>query len=535
MRGALAVVVVDGDTHRHVTASVRGLRFTRAASGGFTFASMRLRLPRGAFRNLGPADRIIISDARTGRTVWEGFAENPGVIDGPGGQEYDLSAIGTTILAGDSSQALVYVDRDLAPWQEFKSTQSAYSASAQTSDDPTAAEDAADTPGLLCQMNPGQPVGSFKVAVVRYAALETAGMEVGGIAGTVVSGKTDAGYVPDLVSRIGSTASVAELHSGTRQISTTPYPFSVRAGTTELPAGRKRLELRLKRIGGATNVADDDTWSFFRNVQVFAQLLDRYGIARHMLDPMSGGLLRAFDVVDDLIGRVMRFVDAPASTVAFTPARIDQLAYPDGATAQQVLDDLSLWESGHLWEILEHTGNGYRFNYRPWPTAPRYEISAALDGFDAPGGDVDLCNRIAVYWTDHRGRRRSRIVTASVPALDAAGRTRDAEPIELEDGRGSAANAQRIGEQTLAAKNTPPKAGTATVSRWILDRDTGRMVAPWEIETGYMVRVRETGDDLRLTEIEYDDEAAASTLTLGEPVLTEDQRIARLSKPKRRV
>jgi hypothetical protein len=227
---------------------------------------------------------------------------------------------------------------------------------------------------------------------------------------------------------------------------------------------------------------------------------------------------------------VMPFVDPAAALVTSTPARIDQLAYPEGATPQEVLDDLALWEPDHLWEVLEQIGDRHRFSYRAWPTTPRYEVSTAADAFSAPGADVDLCNRIAVYWTDRRGVKRTTIVTTTVPAL--GDRVRDADSVELPDGLGSSANARRIGEQVLAAKNAPPKAGTATVARWVMDRDTGRMVGPWEIEPGYLVRVRETGDDLRLTEVEYNDEDCAATLTLGTPVLSEEQRIARLTRRK---
>lgn len=532
MRGPLAVTVVDGTTHRHVTGAVTGLKFTKTAPGGYAFASMRLRLPRGTFTDLGPADKVVVTDARTGRTVWEGFTENPGVIDGPGGQEYDLSAIGTTTLASDQSRALVYVDRDLGRWEEAKYSSTAPSASAGASDDPAdTSGGASQNPGILCQINPGQPIGTGKVATARYLAMEEAGMDIGAIALNYVSGKNDAGYVPDLTTRLPS-GSGGTSDFGT-SISTTPSTRQFRFQPSWWPAGHTRAELRLRRTGGATNVADDDTWTFFYDITIIARLKTRYGVDLDRNNYDTGSVLDGH-VVDDLIWRAMPYVDKRSVVLAFA-ASIDQLAYPDGATPRQILDDLQVFGPDALWELLEHTGNGYRFNYRLWPTTSRYEVSTARDGFDAPGGEVDLCNRIAVYWTDAKGARQTTIVTSVVPALDAVGRVRDAEPIELESGRGSTANAQLIGERTLAAKNKPPRAGTATVARWVLDRDTGRMVGPWEIEAGHLVRVRETGEDLRLTEVEYSDESCSATLTLGTPVLTEEQRIAQLSSSKRRV
>lgn len=534
MRGPLAVTIIDGETRRHVTRHVAGLQFTKTAPGGYAFANMRLRLPRGTFPDLGPADRVIVSDARTGRTVFEGFAENPGVVDGPGGQEYELSVAGSTVLASDNSRALVFVDRDPSSLIEHKWTFSAPSGSSQTGDDPTGAGNSTAAPGLLLQLNPGQPVGQGKGVDGHYVGLQNIGMTFGVVRGTHKAGKTDAGYIADLTAWGGYGNVSTSLVSGVQQISQTPASFSVRSGSATLPTGTTRIALRLHRTGGATNVADDDTWLLYYDVTVIAQLVGVDGQPRNMVNMEANNGVRASDVVDDLVGRVMTFADRKVSgAVNISAAIIDQLAYPDGATPQQVLDDLALWEPDWLWEILEHTGNGWRVTYRQWPTTARYEISAARDGFSAPGGDVDLCNRISVHWTDAKGTKQTTVVTSVVPSLDDVGRTRDAEPIELEDGRGSAANAQRIGQQILAAKNTAPKAGTATVARWILDRDTGRMVGPWEIEPGHLVRVRETGDDLRLTEMEYDDQDCSATLTLGEPVLTEDQRIARLSTAKR--
>ena len=64
--------------------------------------------------------------------------------------------------------------------------------------------------------------------------------------------------------------------------------------------------------------------------------------------------------------------------------------------------------------------------------------------------------------------------------------------------------------------------------RPIVDRLTGNTVMPWELEPGYLARVRETGDELRVTLAGYDDDATAMALTLGTPVLTREQRIARI-------
>jgi hypothetical protein len=193
-----------------------------------------------------------------------------------------------------------------------------------------------------------------------------------------------------------------------------------------------------------------------------------------------------------------------------------------------------MYEPNHLWEILESGPNGlHRFNFRRWPTTVRYEVSTR-DGYSAPGSDTDLCNRVAVDWVDKLGKQQSVTRSSSVPALDQATPPilRHAEKVTLPEGRGSLANAQRIGDQVLASLSGREKAATVTVRRPIMDSLRGRLVQPWEIEPGYLARVRETGDVLRLTEVDYDDDDASAVLTLGTPVMTVEQRIQRLGRSR---
>jgi hypothetical protein len=150
-----------------------------------------------------------------------------------------------------------------------------------------------------------------------------------------------------------------------------------------------------------------------------------------------------------------------------------------------------------------------------------------VDGYEAPGGDADLCNRIAVTWTDSRGRPRTTIRTSTVPDLGT--RTRDAQTVALPAGQGSLINAQTIGDQILATKAAPPKAATVAVRHPILDMQEGRLIQPWQIQPGYVVRVIDTGDELQCTEVNYTHETRTMNLTLGTPVATSDQLLARLA------
>lgn len=535
MRGQLAVRIDSGSESayyksqdRHVTKHVSDLRFTETAPGGHHSASMRISLPRDTFPDLGPADKVYVYDARTGRTVWEGYTENPGSTNSEGVEGFDLAAMGGQVLASDQSEKLIYVDRSLDRWVRDPNRTSAPSAATEQWTNPTSG-----LPCMRLQFIPGQPVTTGYQAAIAYREFVGSGMEVGAFYLLWDSGVTDTNY--NLEAWLGAepTYSAASWTFGVNA-STAGGSTSRFVGDSNFPTGSNILGVRLHRdAGGATNIATDDAWFLMQNPYVLGR---RYGADGQLVSGAGGmvtiAYVRADWVATDLLTRVLGATcDRASAVIEAATHQIDQFTFLDGANAQQVFDDLALYEPDMLWEILETNASGkHRFNYRKWPTEPRYEISTR-DGYEAPGGEVDLCNRIAVYWTDTQGNKVATVVTATVPELGA--RIRDAEPVTLPDGMGSATNAQRIGEQVLASKNNPPKAARATVTGPILDRKTGNMVMPWEIRAGYVVRVRETGDDLRCTEREYVDSDHAAYLTLGEPMLTIDQRLANLSGRRR--
>jgi hypothetical protein len=103
--------VNDGVTDRIVSRYCRGLKFTKVAPGGHRDLSFTMVLPRNLFPGLGPDDRAYVYDVRTGRTIFDAYLENPTPTDGPGGQQYDVQAMGGMALANDETRALIYIDR----------------------------------------------------------------------------------------------------------------------------------------------------------------------------------------------------------------------------------------------------------------------------------------------------------------------------------------------------------------------------------------------------------------------------------------
>jgi hypothetical protein len=546
----LSVRIDDGLTSRDVSRHCAGLRFTKVASGGHQMIQCPVSLPHETFPNLGPNDLVTVTDQATARIVIDGYLKNPTPVDGPTGQYYDLTALGGMWRASDESRPLVYVDSAIDGW-EAETNSSVFDGSTSGS---VNSVDVAGNPGLRLAFPSGQLVATNTFIAAGYRRIAEAGMALGGVHVFSGSGKDDAGYRLELYAD-GSPAPGLFLVSDGGQITTVPadqsfftgdgYPRSTDA-VAEIFSGT-RVAFQVRRIGAPTNVADEETYSDLVVLSVIGQRMDRYGV----LYTGAVGLgtaqsVYAHQVVEDLLGRVLTMCD-PATAVIEVPDgggfAIDQLAYVDGTKAGQVLTDLMVWESEFTWEIGERLSNGlHRFGWRRWPISPRYVVSTA-DGWVQTGSDQNTCNRVLVTWTGAAGAKQSLVVTAQdllddglVTAADldgvgdglTAGQIRDADRFTLPDGLGSLANAARIGRGVLLDTIKPPRAGKVTIRGKVLDLLTGNRVWPWELEPGYVCRVREKGYDLRITQADYDHAGQEMTLTLGTPVKTPEERLARL-------
>lgn len=525
--GPLAVRLSDGVRDQHVTARCPRLSFTKTAPGGHQSAQLRLNLPRDDWPDLGDADRIWLYDKRNGKTVWEGYTNNPGTSDQrDAGQGFDLTAYGGMSLASDDRRALVYIDRSSENWRANGNNPGGANAGWQI-------RPGASDGGPFAQFPAGQPIGTGARIAMNYPFGGT-DMEFGHAPIGIISGKSDSGYQTQFHHYAGSWGSFSfgGNMSTTLQTST---PIAGDSGWTAagLPAtGVTEFALAVERTGGATTIADNTTWTAwpYANLAVCGRLLDTAG-ARIVGNGLAYVL--ASQVVTDLVGRMLLpVVDAAASVIATTAAHIDQLTYRQAVAARTVFDDLTRWEPDYLWEILHTTSTGkHVFNYRLWPTTARYEISTK-DGYSKPGTDSGLCNRLVVNYTDD-DTGAAKTYTATVTVAELGSRIRHADSITLPEGRGSAADAAIIGAAVLDDINAVSSSAKATVVRPIVDLLTGGLVQPWEIEPGYLARVRDTGDLLPIGEVTYDwtdDGTSAASLSLGRPRLTVEQRVARLDR-----
>ncbi|MDF9716036.1 hypothetical protein [Nocardioides sp. ChNu-99] len=524
----VGVVIDDGQTRRVVTQAASRLSFSTVAPGGFQRASMTLALPRDAFTDLGPADRIYITHPRTGETLWEGWTEAPGPLDGRNGQSWQLTAAGNAALASDKATAWVGIDTELGAWVRDGSRSVPAGAMASIEPVPTGGAE-----GLLVGFNQGEEIdGAGIQAAMAYRRLGDARQEFASIVMTLKSGKYDTGYRTQLV----WTPPDGAAHIGSADEINTTWIQQVRvagAGEGHPPLGVETIALRLVRTNGDAVVPDGKTWSFFTNIAVTGIRLDRYGNRVPPTAYTSPSYVLAHEVAADIVGRLLplcsgdlAYIEAPAD-----PYHIDQMVFTDAVTARDEYEQLMAVEPDMIWMILETVpGRGIRSEWRSWGSTHRYALSTAADSVELTGGDVELCNEIVVEWTDTLGRTQSRRVTTSVPALDEAKRIKSAPTISLRAGMGSAANAERAGQLRLALLNTPTPSGTARVRRKVVDRHTGTLIDPCEMKPGYTARIREKGDVVRITEADYDDDGETMGLTLGTPASRRQQQdLARLT------
>lgn len=505
----LAVRISTARGDRQISSEVAAPSFRKTAKGGH--ASAQIKLHRPLTLQAGEVDLfadIEIVDERNGGTVWNGQLQDPGRSLADGGQIFDITALGPASHAQDITAPYMAVDSTTDHYQKFGGS--------KVSGEVGQAENASGTDGVKVGFASGALVLTNEYVDGYSRRIDTMGLDVASIAYTVTGGGNSASF------EVQAYAYQSETLLDARELSTSSD--AVRFTIDDWDSGDTNIHLRIIRTG-VDATPDDHAFALFTGLAWRTTLLFEYG------DPVTdydNDFVYAHEVVADLIGRRLPEYDGSDAFIQTTTHEIDQLCYPDGVTAAQVLDDLMELEPAYFWTAgrkVPLTGK-YKFRWETWPTSVRYQCDVT-DGFSAPGSAGELYNAVQVRWTDSRGRRRTTRRTSNVPVLTAAGKTREFA-IDLGDQAGSSSNAARAGDSFLAEHAVPVNTGTLTIARPILDVIAGRMIQPWEIEPGNLIRVRGVlpkPDSLnasdrdgvtvfRVTSVEFDAESCSATLEL---------------------
>lgn len=524
----LAVTLETARGVYRVTKDLRDLSFRSVVPGGFASASISLDRPL----DIDPVDiayygTMTISDRRHGGVVWQGRLEDPSRGAGSDGRIWDLAAVGPSAHASDRAVPLVYVYRDLAHWQRTAATKEAGRSQQDERDD--------ETPALMFHAPEGSSWTSGDSIRMTSRWVLDASMNLSRVNWNMVAGKGDSDWAMEGYVWFGTPTQV---RSAT--LTTTPQGLDARVVGTDWTHPQQRLELRLRNINDETP-AGDTWWARFWDLRVRSTLYDASGSEMTSASDYTADTVLASEIVADLLGRLLDQYDGATADIDTTTTTIEQLAYPDGITPREVLTDLEAFEPGHYWAAWEKTANDtHRFEYVEWPTTVAYEANAD-DGYSSSGSAGELYNEVSVRWRDPAGRTRTTTRSQTVDVLDDAGLTRTAV-IDLGDELASSNNAANAGDNFLSEHGTPPNAGSLTVARPILDHDRGRLVQPWEITPGKLIRVRGVqprvdalnpgGRDgvtvFRVVATEYDAASASATLELDSKPLTVTNALAKL-------
>lgn len=510
----ITVRIRTGNRDHHITRDLRSLKFRSVAPGGFAWIQCSLDRPLA----WQPDDvdyyaHIWVYDRRSAAVLCEGRVEDPQRSLTGDGQVWSLTAVGPSAHARDRTIPLVYVDRSTDSWghDPFREPHITAESAVDDTDGPTLR--IAPPSGVTATVTPKGGLAYRRLAVAG------AGQSVARFSFTAAAGENDTDWKQETVVR-PSTVDAGDLATQ-RSFSTTPAAQAAVVGT-DFTAGYPVIEVRIRRFT-STVTASDDTWAEFRVPVVRALLKDAAGA--DITTGYTADTILGSEVVADLLGRLLPAYDGPGATVAATSYEITDFSFPDGVCAADVLAALMALEPEFTWGAWESNKDGrHRFEWKPWPTAVRYETEAG-NGFESPGSAGELFNSVRVFYDDPSGLRRCLQRTQTVDVLDAAGLVRDAV-IDVQTR--TAAEAERAGDAFLAEHATPPNAGTLTVSTPVRDIVQGCLVMPWEIVPGELIRVRgvrpqadvlnAAGRDgvtvFRIAAVEFDSDSVSSRLDL---------------------
>lgn len=465
----------------HITAELEDLTFGSTSPGGYDTCTLTLHRPLTFTpTELAMFARLYVYDACG--VVWEGRLQDPGRTAGGEGQVYQVAAVGGVAHLQDRTVPYIIIDTSLERLEPRNFSTEHPKAERRVD------EDAIDNPALWLVAPTGTSWVQNATNTMVYAHIRNAGMKLGAFNAVGDCGKITAGtWKWQLVTRSpGGVGTVAR----NVDMTTAGIAASQQEVVDSFPDGDDQLELRLQQSGAATQVPDDGIWCIFAHFNVIVKLIDKAGVERGASYNYGDGFVTADEVVEDLLGRLLPEFDSANAVVTAATYQIDQMAYPDGVTPAQVLDDLMALEIAYTYHVWESNPDNdkFRFEWLLWPTSVRYEADV-IDGFSAPASGNTIYNQVRVRYRDERGFVRTRQRTQAVAVLTGAGFNRTAF-LDLGDQVSSAANADRAGDQFLLEHRNPVNAGRLTIARRIVDNTSGRMVNPWEIRAGSLIRVR---------------------------------------------
>ncbi|GAA2092279.1 hypothetical protein [Actinomadura alba] len=506
-----------------VTRLVSDIQFRSVVPGGFASADITLY-------NDGPDSwsrlaklfvRVQIVDLRTRETAWEGRVESS--RRNASANTWAIGCLGGMVVASDITIPYFAIDGDVGNWTlGTGAIESLFSPTANST-----------TRTITMKPQVKSWAADHYEGVAIWQKAETCDMRIGRFDCSYLGGSADADFRTGMDVATGNAVSV-QTNVDVRAWSSSEARFANRVGTEFTSTNAQRLTMSMDVL--ATSNATNDMFGTIKTPLVQAQRVDRVGAKLQATADYPNEYVRVWEVVEDVLGRFLvgawnwgtgwapwqgevRGEDAFIDTSS--TAQIRHLAYYDGTTAAQVLNDLMTAQPDAYWAIWETsygaTGgdNRFRFEWARWPAGWGY-LASSIDGLEEQPDGANLYNYIQYLW------KRSDSIPYGLEVstvtwhgynnqlLGDAGITRGVmvRRDEPSDGTGmfDAATA------TLGQYGRTTNTGTLTVRRPIQCYDPGttggggmsRMLDPWMIRPGRLLRItdlpaRGMGNELRPT------------------------------------
>lgn len=485
----LSVRLKTTRSDRHVTRDLRDLTFVSTVPGGFAGVQLKLDRPLQLLPDeIDYYGSLYVYDRRNGQVLCEGRIEDLGRSAGTDGQIWEINAVGPSAHTEDIQRPYIIVDRQNTEWKP-SSINLQYAHWQQTNDENDPGQ------GLRVWVPQGVTVpATTKVGDSIYQNIYLAGQAIARVVvSTCTIGFTDAGWAAQIITKATptSTLHVADQFvgpgSGTPPFSTT-LTGALDTDGGAIVTGDTVVTFRANHISGAANtIPDDKCWMEFDNWYVKAVRFFQDGTTK--TSGYAGSTVTSDAIVADMLARFLPRYDGANAVLTAGLYQIDQFANYDGQTPKKYLDDLMTLEPTNYWAAWESNSAGLnRFEWNTWPMTVSYEADIK-DGFQAPASAADLYNAVRVRYKATSGTIKNIQRTSTVTQLTNAGLTREAW-LDLGDNIASTNNATQAGDQFLAEHQYPQNAGTLTVASPIPDIQLGRMVMPWELKPGKLIRVR---------------------------------------------
>lgn len=460
-------------------------KFGKLDPGGHDAGSIVLDQRLG-FRTdiMQPFTRVYILDKRTGDVVFEGDATWPGTgVSSDTGPLVSVNIEGGNKRMGDWTGARIYIDRDFEAWK--KTNTANVSTNVEAGDD----RGGSGSDALTLAFPMDQHVEANHRAEAIYDRIREAGQEIGWLNYAWDGGHTSGS--PGWLVRSIATPPSTVVRSQILSVAGGASSGAVWGGS--LPTDSTSCFLQLIWTDGSSSTGtsgNDIVWCSFLRIVVQAKLLLKDGTAR--LAGSYSDFINAVDVWNDLLGDQLSAVfDGPGAQLdAGTSFQIRQLAFPDGVTPQQVVDELMTFEPGCTYYIgaSNPANNKYSVKWLERSPVPRYEAMVWIDEQESGIQEVDQYNRVVGRWRTPVGNLRITVATQTIPEMDAVGIVRTYWH-DLSNTTGDTDNVAQANAKILADHRYPANSGRVTINRPIVDNWTGRTVMPWEIEPGAMIRI----------------------------------------------